>query len=248
MNTAWLEDLIALSEHMSFSRAAEQRNITQPAFGRRIAALENWFGVTLVDRSSHRIELTEAGKIVLGSARDILARHDQTRSQIDQLRAKSTSLVFASTHALSFSFFPDWIRTLGTEAASIPFHLLSDNMKACERLMRDGRAQFLLCHHRAGSEIDLPLEDYRFIELAKDTLVPVSRRQGDGKPSISLDEGIERKIELLAFDDRSGMGRILRSAISQRLASLPTETFFHRIWRWCSKHCAAMARVSPGCR
>ena len=36
----WLEDFIALARERSFSRAAEQRHVTQPQFSRRIRALE----------------------------------------------------------------------------------------------------------------------------------------------------------------------------------------------------------------
>ena len=48
MQTAWLEDFVALAATRSFSRAAEQRHLTQPAFGRRIRSLEQWAGTALV--------------------------------------------------------------------------------------------------------------------------------------------------------------------------------------------------------
>ena len=64
MDTAWLADLRALAETLNFSRAAERRNITQPAFGRRIRSLEAWCGAELVDRSTHRLRLTSAGEII----------------------------------------------------------------------------------------------------------------------------------------------------------------------------------------
>jgi DNA-binding transcriptional LysR family regulator len=38
----WLEDFVTLAETSSFSRAAEIRNVTQPAFSRRIKQLETW--------------------------------------------------------------------------------------------------------------------------------------------------------------------------------------------------------------
>ena len=61
MDMGWLRDLNSLSKTGNFSRAAELNNISQPAFSRRIKALENWVGVRLVDRSSHPVKLTEAG-------------------------------------------------------------------------------------------------------------------------------------------------------------------------------------------
>ena len=48
MDLNWLEDFLALAEHRNFSRAAEARNVTQPAFSRRIRAMEEWVGTPFV--------------------------------------------------------------------------------------------------------------------------------------------------------------------------------------------------------
>ena len=52
METKWLEDFVSLAETRSFSRSAQLRHVTQPAFSRRIQSLEAWAGSDLVDRSS----------------------------------------------------------------------------------------------------------------------------------------------------------------------------------------------------
>ena len=60
MNLSWLEDFLALAASGNFSRAAEERHMTQPAFSRRIRALEEWLGAELFDRSTQPARLTEA--------------------------------------------------------------------------------------------------------------------------------------------------------------------------------------------
>ena len=45
METKWLEDFVSLAETRSFSRSAQLRHVTQPAFSRRIQSLEAWAGV-----------------------------------------------------------------------------------------------------------------------------------------------------------------------------------------------------------
>jgi DNA-binding transcriptional LysR family regulator len=62
METKWLEDFVSLAETRSFSRSAQLRHVTQPAFSRRIQALEAWAGTDLVDRSSYPTRLTPAGE------------------------------------------------------------------------------------------------------------------------------------------------------------------------------------------
>ncbi|HXQ40880.1 MAG TPA: LysR family transcriptional regulator, partial [Candidatus Udaeobacter sp.] len=52
MELKWLEDFLSLAETRNFSRSAELRFTTQPAFSRRIKALEEWVGATLFDRSA----------------------------------------------------------------------------------------------------------------------------------------------------------------------------------------------------
>ena len=72
METKWLEDFVSLAETRSFSRSAQLRHVTQPAFSRRIQALEAWTGIDLVDRSSYPTRLTPAGETFLAQALEIL--------------------------------------------------------------------------------------------------------------------------------------------------------------------------------
>jgi len=61
MQIKWLEDFIVLAQERSFTRAAEIRHVTHPAFGPRIRALEAWPGTPLVERSGGPVTLTAAG-------------------------------------------------------------------------------------------------------------------------------------------------------------------------------------------
>lgn len=225
MDTIWLEDLRALADTLNFSRAAQRRNVTQPAFGRRIKAFEDWCGSPLVDRSTHRLELTPAGTRMLAAADEVLSALERARTELEQARTAGSVLTFASTHALSFTYFPAWFRTLGPTAASVPVRLLSDNMIACEKLMAEGRADFLLCHHHAQAPIDLSDSAFRHITLARDALVPLTRRGDDGTPLHVLPGTEQAPAPVLGYDGQSGMGRILRIALEGREALHQREVF-----------------------
>jgi DNA-binding transcriptional LysR family regulator len=86
MDTKWLEDFISLAETSSFSRSAQLRHVTQPAFSRRIQSLEAWAGVALVDRSSYPTRLTPAGTAFYTQALDILQSLQSLQSSRAQLR------------------------------------------------------------------------------------------------------------------------------------------------------------------
>jgi DNA-binding transcriptional LysR family regulator len=226
MDTAWLADLRALAETLNFSRAAERRNITQPAFGRRIRSLEAWCGAELVDRSTHRLRLTSAGEIMLAAAEDISGRLARARRDLEADRAATATLTFAATHALSFGFFPAWMQGLGPLASTAPVRLLSDNMNACETILIEGRAQFLLCHHRPGGATRLGGPEFRHLVLATDRLVPVVGKGADGAALFALPGTPDRPVPYLAFEEKSGMGRILSHGLSDRAGELNLATVF----------------------
>ena len=84
MRITQLRHLISLAESGSFSKAAKQMSITQPALSRSIQALEVELGAALFDRVGHRIEPTSFGSDVLERARHVL---DETR-EIGELASK----------------------------------------------------------------------------------------------------------------------------------------------------------------
>lgn len=226
LDSTWLADLQALAETLNFSRAAERRNVTQPAFGRRIKALEAWCGMDLVDRTTHRLSFTPAGAIMLEAAKDVTRRLERAKSELEHLRASTATLTFAATHALSFIFFPEWVRQIGSDALAMPMRLLYDNMKECERLMVEGRAQFLLCHYHPDSMIGLDPSHFLHVELATDQLVPVSARSDARLPLYQLPGSRDAPVPHLAFEETSGMGRILASNLFQHTDLLHLTTVF----------------------
>ena len=92
MDTKWLEDFISLADTRSFSRSAQLRHVTQPAFSRRIQSLEAWAGVELVDRSSYPTQLTPAGITFYTQALEILQSLHISRAQLRNPEADPADL------------------------------------------------------------------------------------------------------------------------------------------------------------
>jgi DNA-binding transcriptional LysR family regulator len=72
LSLAKLQHLTAVAECGSFSRAAAELNLSQPALSRSIAALEDRYGFKLFNRLGHGVEPTAAGLQVLEQAKPIL--------------------------------------------------------------------------------------------------------------------------------------------------------------------------------
>jgi LysR family transcriptional regulator, hca operon transcriptional activator len=78
MDLRYLRYFIAVAEEMSLTRAAERLHTVQPSLSRQIRRLEEIVGTPLFNHDRRGLELTEAGRIFLGEAREIL--HQMNRS------------------------------------------------------------------------------------------------------------------------------------------------------------------------
>lgn len=80
METKWLEDFITLAQTGNFSKSAKLRHVTQPAFSRRIQALEAWLGCELIDRVVYPTRLSAQGAVFYEQALAMLEQIRQTRN------------------------------------------------------------------------------------------------------------------------------------------------------------------------
>ena len=99
MELIWFEDYLALAETLNFSRAAELRHVTQPAFSRRIRALEGWVGTALFTRTTHGVTLTSAGEYFHDQA-EVLTRalHQLRRDTLEVSDRHVRPLSLRRTH------------------------------------------------------------------------------------------------------------------------------------------------------
>ena len=92
MDFQWFNDLAALQETGHFSLAARKSHISQPALSRRIKALEDWAGFSLVDRRSRPVRLTPAGEQILDVALSSFKRLADERNILQQSNSDGRSL------------------------------------------------------------------------------------------------------------------------------------------------------------
>jgi LysR family transcriptional regulator, hypochlorite-specific transcription factor HypT len=210
MELRWLEDFLALAEQRTFARAAAVRRVTQPAFGRRIRALEEWVGTRLFVRSAQGAVLTPAGKFLRAPAEELTRHVYQLRqATLEVADREASTLSVAATHALSFMFFPSWIRNHVLFGTLGPVNLISDTLDACEDIMLRGEADVMLCHYHQDAGTRLEPSHFTSVVVGGDVLLPLSAPGSKGAPQWTLPGHPESPVPFLSYGPKSGLGRIL---------------------------------------
>lgn len=217
MEIKWLEDFLALSATLNFSKAAEERHVTQSAFSRRIKQLESWVGTSLVDRATYPSRLTEAGHKFIPVAQAALQGLYQARRNLQHEGGSDAQTVkLTALHTLSFTFFPEWLRRISDKAGPIFSRLLPDSGSMEENLtsLVDGECDFLLTY--AHPHVPLLLDPTAFEHrlLGHENIIAVSAPNPDGTAAFGL---TDTSFAHISYEKTSFFGNLLNDLLSERL-------------------------------
>ncbi|MBB3229918.1 LysR family transcriptional regulator [Halomonas stenophila] len=219
MELRWLDDFIALARTRHFSRAADEQNVTQPTFSRRIKLLEEEMGTVLVNRQTLPLSLTPAGEEFLALCQDVTRRVATTRERLLQLAEASASRIrLAAPQSLLAHFLPEWLARWTSPPPLAPYlratgWLADDYFQA---LARD-ECDLALCYWPA---IPCPLafdtEGLEHRVLGRERLLPVSLPDANGRPRFSLEGAGRRPVPLIAYHPRGLIDTVIRSHLRQQ--------------------------------
>ncbi len=216
METKWLEDFISLAETRSFSRSAQLRHVTQPAFSRRIQALEAWAGTDLVDRSSYPTRLTPAGQTLYDQALEILQSLQTTRAMLRAHSAAADDTIeFAVPHTLAFTFFPAWLSGLRDGYGPIKSRLTALNVHDAVLRLVEGHADLLIAYQHASQPIGLDSARYEMLPLGQEIVAPCVKANEAGEPLYRLPGSPKQPVPYLAYAPGAYLGRVVDSALKQ---------------------------------
>ena len=216
MELKWLEDFLSLARTKSFSRSAEERNITQSALSRRIQALERWVGAPLVDRSIFPSRLTREGEafrdVAEESVRQLLRARDDARTT--RRRAENT-ILFSATHSIAVSFFPQWLKRMEADVGLIDAQMVADNMHNCVQNLTEGVCDFLICFSHPGFPLLIDAGRFPSRRLADDRLLPVSVPAEDGQARFALPGTARQPLPYLGYAADSFFGRAVDDLLAR---------------------------------
>jgi LysR family transcriptional regulator, transcription activator of glutamate synthase operon len=126
MELRQLRYLVALAEEHNFTRAASSEHVAQPALSQQLRRLENELGLALVERTTRRVSLTEAGELLVVRARRILAELESAQTELQALRGMYTGHVTIGA-----------MHTMGPVDLSLPLALYHERHPQVELTVRE---------------------------------------------------------------------------------------------------------------
>ncbi len=122
MELRHLRYFVAVAEQRHFGRAAERLHMAQPPLSQQIRQLEAELGVTLLTRTTRRVDLTPAGVAYLDDARQILAAVDEAGENAVRIAAGRTGrLTVGCVGSATYSLLPALAKALRSELPDVEF-------------------------------------------------------------------------------------------------------------------------------
>ncbi len=227
METKWLEDFVSLAETRSFSRSAQLRHVTQPAFSRRIQALEAWAGIDLVDRSAYPTRLTAAGETLHAQALEVLDNLQATRNMMRSHQASGLDMIeFAVPHTLAFTFFPHWLMDLRQNFGAVKSRLTALNVHDAVMRLTEGGCDLLIAYHHPSQPLQLSPDRYEKLHLSSETLAPYAKAGPDGQPLFALPGRAGARVPFLSYASGAYMARMVDVILKQAGEPLHLEAIY----------------------
>lgn len=216
METKWLEDFVSLAETRSFSRSAQLRHVTQPAFSRRIQALEAWAGTDLVDRSSYPTRLTAAGDTLYDQSLEMLRALQSTRAMLrGHTSAGQDVIEFAVPHTLAFTFFPAWVSTLRENFGPIKSRLIAQNVHDAVLRLVEGSCDLLIAYHHSSQPFQLDADRYEMVSLGQEVIAPYVKPDPEGAPLFKLPGRAGHPLPYLGYAPGAYLGMVVDLILKQ---------------------------------
>lgn len=205
MSIRALRTLRAIATHGTFARAGQAVGLTQSAVSLQVRTLEKEFGVSLFDRSRRRPVLTEAGKIVLEKAKEVLTLYDQITDALSDEQSLAGRLRVGAIQTALAGILPDALEILNMLHPKLRVHV-SAGMSAS------------LANQVASGELDAAVTtepvrpysaDLNWTKLYQDPfwLISPKGQEGRGIQQILAD------LPLIRFDSQAWAGRMIEQEL-----------------------------------
>ena len=167
MNIEYLRNFIKLANYKSFTELAHDLPISQSTISHQISQLEKDFGLTLINRSTKKFEITEAGKILLNYSQKIIDLYDSCVIDLEEFRnIKFEEIVISASTTPGSHILPRNIAEFRDNNPNVNFKIkINNSLKSIENIVKK-----LADFAGIGSFINYRKDDFDVIKIGEDEL------------------------------------------------------------------------------
>jgi DNA-binding transcriptional LysR family regulator len=174
MELKWIEDFLCLSQYGNFAKAAKSRYITQPAFSRRIKALEEWMGVSLINRGTYPATFTKAGFHFLKCANNLKKQIEDARIETqNSVLNKINAITFRTQHALSDYVINRMLKNNPQIFNELVINVIPSNLHDSVLTFLENKSDYLIGLSFATPRLELQSPFIESAVIGTDSLIPV---------------------------------------------------------------------------
>lgn len=174
MQLDWIDDILAVIDTGSLTRAAERRFLTQSAFTRRVRLIEERISVPLFDRSCKPVTILPGVQAMEPELRELGARLRRLQHDLKAAAdGAKRDVTFVCQHAITTTISPWVVRQL-TQSQDISVRVRSGNRDNCLMLLLSGEADFAMTYEQPDAPGPALPQAFEMRRLGGDTLVPVA--------------------------------------------------------------------------
>lgn len=216
----------AVGRHLSFTKAAQELFVSQPAVTKHIHELEKQYGQRLLARRGNRVTLTEAGRLLLAHAETVAASAQQLGDQLLALREPDEAagrLRLGASTTLSQYVLPGLLPAFQARHSQVQLTLLNANSERIAEALLRGELDLGFVEGRSKSR------DLHYELLLPDELVAVRRATPAGPPAVPRPLAEALAQPLVLRERGSGTLEVLEFALRElkiKLSSLHVAFYF----------------------
>lgn len=212
-----LHTLQAVTEVGSMAKASRQLGLSQPAISKAIADMERTLGATLLERSTHGVELTESGRMLLARSRVVFDELQEGVKEIQSLVDPTRGEIRVGTTEPITGFLSEIVSRMSRSYPRITYRVAVSDTTSLARDLRERALDVILTRWTSGTIVD---------DLAVDTLfkAPLAvlcdrRHPLLSRKRLSLADTMQEAWTLSPSD--SFLGRVVVDVFRRRKLDLP---------------------------
>jgi len=244
LETKWLHDFVSLAATGNFSRSAEDRNVTQSAFSRRIQSLEQWLGTELVDRKTHPVTLTDAGIRFLKPAKNMIRQAERMKDDFrERTGTEHDSLTFTSSTNLAIAYLPQWLTQIKKELGPFDVKVQTDVSGIHDHFeaLRNRQSDFLLHYGHGVGMLAMDASKFEYTVIEQDVLVPVCHHSLSRSNCNLLKSNSKRRLPYISPWRNSSIAYLIAEKIARSHPAIRLDTVVESSIVGCTKGFVAQA-------